>query len=83
LERNPLADRLGIIDTKDLGCSNATLYRYAKAGLRIVRLGRRTVVLIRDWEKFLGSLPSVGSQRSERHAAAAAARWRKAREQAK
>ena len=42
--------------------SRTTAYHLMKAGsLRTVKVGRRTIVLAEDLEKFLGSLPSVGN----------------------
>jgi hypothetical protein len=83
MRRKIVTDNFGFIALRDLPISRGTAYRLARASkLKVVRLGRHAGVLASDWEKFLASLPAVGRQRSARHAAATAARWRKARESA-
>jgi excisionase family DNA binding protein len=49
---------------EELGISRATLYREIRAGRLMARkVGERTVIIDRDWQIYLESLPSKLSPR--------------------
>jgi len=79
-----LASDLGdrrFIPWEDTGCSRGFLCDQRRKGnLRLVRLGSRTGVLLRDWLKFLDNLPTIAAEPSQKHQKAARERWRRARE---
>ncbi len=49
-----------------VGCSRAKLYREVRAGrLRARKLGRRTIVLSEDLERWLRALPALATSGRE------------------